>query len=200
MERQILIITGSHRSKQISYSLAKLFENNLKKEFRTKAEICELANVEIRGCCALAQCSQTEEKRCVYEDSFNVLYDKMVKSDGIIFVLPKYAPYPSKFMAMIERLVAISYWGFNAEGLLEQFDLFKKPAVVLAFAASPQISAERFYSLFDSIAAIGFDLVRDNNVPGIYLNRSLGNDEEEIRKLVKALMEKVLCRKHISRS
>jgi multimeric flavodoxin WrbA len=189
----ILIVTGSHRPRQISYRLATQFRRAFQRRAeRFPVEICELADKNIQGCCASARCSLSESKRCLNdEDDFNAVYDRICHSDAVLFLLPKYAPYPSRFLALVERLVAIAYWGFIEPGLLEQFALAGKPAAVLAFCNSPDVQRERFTSLFESIRGIGFDVAEFDGVPGYFLSRSREADGVAVSVVARALVKKL---------
>lgn len=183
---KVLIITASNRSKQISYNLAMKFYRQIKKLKKADVEILELCTKQINSCCANATCSQTSEKRCVHQDDdFNIIFKKLITSDAVFFIIPKYAPYPSKFMAFFERIVAISWWGYIQQGKIEDFVLYQKPVGVIGFANAPGIKRNRFESLFESFESIGFNLLslKDKSYGhGLFINRSEDNENELLKE------------------
>lgn len=200
---KVLVICGSHRSKQVTYGLAEQFAQKIKGKREVEVEICELANMKIEGCCGTAACTKTPEKRCVHNnDDFNKIFNKMAESDAILFIVPKYAPYPSRISAMFERLTSISWWGFGEHGKINDFILAGKPAAIATFCSTPGIPPEVFYPLIFNYSELGFKVAkfdtinvlgpnRDNlnQLPGLFFNRADNKDEEYMEKVAQALHE-----------
>lgn len=189
---KILVISGSHRSKQATYGLAEQFAQKLQGKGAIEVEICELANLNLHSCCGMSACTEQDNKRCVNKkDDFNTLFDQMVASDAILFLVPKYSPYPSKVMAVIERLMAISWWGYGQHGKMNEFILAGKPAGIVAFTTAPGIPAEVFFPLFFNFAELGFDVVTFNQFPGLFFSRSDNQDEQMMDMVAQAFAEKL---------
>lgn len=190
---KILIITGSHRIKQTSYGMAVKLSRKLRQKQDAVVDILELAELKINNCCATAKCSKTLEKRCLYEDDdFNSIFEKMIDNDAIFFIVPKYAPYPSRFMALLERIVAISWWGYAEKNEIANFVLYKKPVGVISFANSPVTQKETFNSLFDSFESIGFDLLDFNNEGhGLFINRGRDNEDQLLQRVCEVFSSKI---------
>lgn len=190
---KVLIITASNRSKQISYNIAMKLSRQIKKIKNTDVEILELCTKQINSCCANALCSQIPEKRCVYQkDDFNMIFEKLITSDAVFFIIPKYAPYPSKFMAFFERVVAISWWGYSQRGKIDDFVLYRKPVGVIGFANAPGIERNRFESLFESFQSIGFNLLSlkdKSHGHGLFINRSEDNENELLKEFATVLVD-----------
>ncbi|MCP4146675.1 MAG: flavodoxin family protein [bacterium] len=175
-----LIVTGSHRKNQVSYATAEKFSKILKEKTPADIEICQLATLKIDNCCATSECTTSGENRCVRKhDDFNMLYDKMSQSDMVFFIVPKYAPYPSRFMAMLERMTAISWWGYGQHQKMDDFIMAGKPAAMLAFTSVPGIPKEVFYPLFFTFGELGFDTIRFDGVPGGVPGISYSKGEKE---------------------
>lgn len=187
---KILVISGSHRSKQATYDYAKLFADKIKCKRDVEVEICELADMNIKGCCGTGACIKTPEMRCVHnDDDFNRLYDKIDASDAVLLIAPKYAPYPSKVMAVLERIMAIAFWGYEQYGKQDEFLFAKKPAAIVAFASTPGIPAEVFFPLFFNFAGCGFKTITFDNFPGLYINKADNKDEQMMEVVAKAFDE-----------
>ncbi|MEW6529178.1 MAG: NAD(P)H-dependent oxidoreductase [Candidatus Micrarchaeota archaeon] len=80
--------------------------------------ILYLADLEIKPCRACYSgvqkveyygCAQKPHKCIIKDDDFEKVFQKMVGTDGIIVCIPLYTPIPSKFVAIIERLMMIVY-------------------------------------------------------------------------------------------
>lgn len=190
--KKILVITGSHRPRENTYSLAERFSSKLNDQKNIQIEIAELAKMNVQGCCGTAACAQTEEKRCVHkQDDFTSLFNNMIASDAVLFIVPKYAPYPSRLLAVIERLMAISYWGYGEKGKIDEFVLYGKPAAMVAFSSTPGIPAEVFFPLFFGFAEAGFTPILFNNLPGLYFNKADGKEEEMLEMVANAFTERL---------
>ena len=188
---KILIISSSHNSKQISYSfastLAAKFEKN---SFQT--EICELAKFDINSCCATGECGNNEKRRCIKtEDDFNHLCDKINDSDALLLIIPKYTPYPSKLIALLERISALSWWAYGIKGDIKEFNLISKPIANLAFVHVPDTPRNIFNPLFDNIYQIGFDTVTFDGRNGLFINRRDDNVEDQLDLVARKMMVKL---------
>lgn len=192
---KILVINGSHRSKQTTYGLAEKFAGKIKSK-NVDVEICELANLNIQGCCATSACVKTPEKRCVHNnDDFNMLFDKIAQSDALLVLVPKYGPYPSKVVAVVERLMAISWWGYGQHKKINEFVLAGKPAAMVAYTTSPGIPIEVFFPLFFTFAELGFDMLKFKNkfrnLPGMYFNVSKGESDKMMDTVAQSFKKKL---------
>ncbi len=175
--------------KQVSYTMAVKLSRELMRQHNLEVEIVELGKHQIDNCCANAECGKTEEKMCIYTgDDFEAIFNKMVEADGVLFIVPKYAPYPSRFMSFVERLVAISWWGFVQRDNISDFVLNKKLAGLICFASSPVTESKAFDSLFSSFESIGFDLLKfADRKHGIFINRSNDNEEQILKNISRKL-------------
>lgn len=189
---KVLVISGSHRPKQVTYQFSEKFAEKIKGKRDVDIEICELANLNLKNCCGTGECIKTPEMRCVHnDDDFNKLFDKINESDAVLFIVPKYAPYPSKIMALMERIMAISYWGYEQYGKMDEFAFAKKPAAIVAFASTAGIPIEVFYPLFFNFAGLGFETITFNQIPGMYINRADNKDEQMLDDVAQAFAEKL---------
>ncbi len=59
--------------------------------------------------------------RCCRDNAFNTLYERLVRSDGLLFVSPHYAPIPARLCMLLEKMeeIAFLHWwkdsGYRAE-------------------------------------------------------------------------------------
>ena len=119
MTIKILGINGSQRKDGSSYELLKASFEGVKEEDKSiDTEMLQLADLEIKPCKACYSgvrkvkyygCAKKPHKCIIKDDDFEEVFQKMVDADGIIVCVPLYTPIPSKFTALIERLMLIVY-------------------------------------------------------------------------------------------
>ncbi|MEW6606879.1 MAG: flavodoxin family protein [bacterium] len=116
---KVLGINGSQRKEGNSFLLLKSALERTKEEDKSiEIEILQLADCKIEPCLACYSgvekvtyygCAQKPHKCIIKDDDFEEVFQKMVEADGIIVCIPLYTPIPSKFVALIERLMMIVY-------------------------------------------------------------------------------------------
>lgn len=168
---KVMILTGSHRTKMVSYEIAEKISEELQRVCNTEIEILELANYRIDNCCVSQDCAESHKCRND-KDDFNHIYEKLSGSDGFIFIVPKYGPYPSKFMAFLERLMAVSWWGYGAKNDYTGFELYRKPSGIIGFSTYPGLSVSNFMPLFETFDELGFDNTKNEGYPGLFISLS----------------------------
>jgi len=192
---KVLIITCSHRTKNVSYSISiKLVRliRHLKQD--VKVDVMELAKMNLRSCCGTSQCTEMEDVKCVYgdEDDFNYIFKQMLESDCVLFIVPKYAPYPSKLLQLYERLVAVGWWGYVNKTRIEKFPLYQKAVGLICFASSPVTTESTFTPLMESFKEIGFSLLSFyKEEHGMFINRANDNTDEMLQKVAEVVVSKL---------
>lgn len=116
---KVLGINGSQRKDGSSYHLLKWAFEGVKEQDRSiETEILQFADLEIKPCkacyCGTQEvkfygCAQKPHRCIIKDDDFEEVFQEMVEADGIIVSVPLYTPIPSKFVALIERLMQMVY-------------------------------------------------------------------------------------------
>lgn len=116
---KIVGINGSQRKNGSSYHLLKVaFEGVKEEDSLIETEILQLADFKIKPCEACYSgvkkvkyfgCAKKPHECIIKEDDFEKIFQKMINTDGIIVCVPLYTPIPSKFIALVERLMMIVY-------------------------------------------------------------------------------------------
>ena len=70
-------------------------------------EILPLVKYDLKTCILCGQCYKTS--RCLYDEDFNRLYERLASADAVFFVVPHYAPLPAKLMILLEKVNEIVY-------------------------------------------------------------------------------------------
>ena len=72
-------------------------------------EFIELADYQLTPCLVSCKdCAAKKERRCLYDESGEILL-LLQEADINFIIVPQYYPYPSKFAALMEKLLAFSY-------------------------------------------------------------------------------------------
>lgn len=95
-----------------STKVCNLIGDIIKREYSEPIEVrtVPLVNYDFKSCILCGECAKTNG--CVYDKDFNDIYDQMGKSDAIFFVVPHYAPIPSKLIMIFEKINEIMYAGW----------------------------------------------------------------------------------------
>lgn len=83
----ILAINGSHRAGKGTAALLNAVLDTASHQGAT-GELIELAHLDLRFCCGCNKCLGTN--RCTIHDDMDMLYEKMMKADGIVLGSPVY--------------------------------------------------------------------------------------------------------------
>lgn len=160
---QVLAISGSARRGGNTAILLRYVLKELETE-GIETELIELSGMKIHGCLSCRQCSKRRDGRCAQSDDMgNVLIEKMVRADGILFGSPTYvADVSPEIKALMDRACLVSKAN---DGLFRH----KVGAAVVSVYRAGAIHT------FDSLNH--FFLINEMIVPGSsYWNIGIGHD------------------------
>lgn len=127
-------IVGSPRKDGNSFYLIREALKTAKEAvLQLETEIIQLGDLNIESCRACENCAE-EPYKCVIEDDFRLVLNKMKGADGILIASPRYGPFgacPSKMQALLERLVNVNYLPTHKNSEFA-FPLKDKPCGLLA--------------------------------------------------------------------
>jgi multimeric flavodoxin WrbA len=92
-------------------------------------EVVPLLDYEMRSCIMCGGCVTTQ--RCVHDEAFNRVLEKMAAADAIFLVVPHYAPIPSKVMIMTEKMEEMCFLGWTADEKHYRAPLAEKPLGII---------------------------------------------------------------------
>jgi multimeric flavodoxin WrbA len=105
----ILVILGSQKTNGKSLEI----ENIIKANKNHNIDIIKMSEVKIEGCVACEKCGPIG--KCVLpeseNDKFEYIFTKMKLTDVILLITPIYSPYPSRLVALMERILSVSFFG-----------------------------------------------------------------------------------------
>jgi hypothetical protein len=143
---EITILLGSNRDKGKHKDLMdNLFSLDHSLRF------IELSKLDIKSCVACEECTLDGSCTLPAEDDFFSVLSMIKKSAALLIVTPIYAPIPSKLVALLERILSISFFGGKIGG--NSKPLFNKRVGVISYGANGvnssrniKIMIEQFFS------------------------------------------------------
>ena len=105
--KKVLAIMGSPR-KGRTYKVVQMFEKELKKYDETEFEYVFLKDMDLQMCRGCSLCLERGEEFCPVKDDRNVIFEKMMNADGVIFATPNYSLQVSALMKnLLDRLAYV---------------------------------------------------------------------------------------------
>jgi multimeric flavodoxin WrbA len=99
------------------------------------------------GCCF-------DDLRCIHDEAFNQVFEKMVSADALFLVSPHYAPIPSKLVILFEKLEEMVYLR-TTEDPHFRFPLYRKPVGIIGHGGQTEEALTYYKSaLLDPIATV----------------------------------------------
>jgi multimeric flavodoxin WrbA len=105
-------------------------------------EIVPLLDYELKACRMCGECYGTEV--CTRDEDFNRVFEKLAGADGIFWVVPHYAPLPSKMMVLTEKMEEMVFLGWSGNPDYH-FPLAGKPAGIIAHGGQSAPEALPYY-------------------------------------------------------
>ena len=117
------------RHNSASVHTCELIREQIVDEFPgAEVEIVPLIDYEMKPCRMCGQCQSTQ--RCVRDEAFNRVFEKLTGAEGIFVVVPHYAPLPSKMMILFEKMQEIAFLNWVVDQNYS-FPLAGKPAGII---------------------------------------------------------------------
>lgn len=116
---RILCISASNNfrpgiKETYSYRICKSVLNEAKEYIADmEGEIIELKNIELSPCRDCMGC--LNGRRCVTDDAFNRIYEKIIACDALFIVTPHYAPIPAKLCMLLEKMEEITFYRWEKD-------------------------------------------------------------------------------------
>ncbi len=175
-----------------------------------ETDLVPLINYDLRSCNMCGACFG--KGHCAHDQGFNEIFDRMAASDAIFFVVPHYAPIPSKLIILFEKLNEIIYLHqLNDKSYV--FPLLRRTAGVVGHGGAPEEYLNYYKdglvkTVADAVRSCGMKVIGvDEEWPhGIAFGITklyrpedsifpvIEHDWETIRQRVEPLVEKVMAR------
>jgi multimeric flavodoxin WrbA len=150
---KILAIMGSPRKGE-SYAATKLVEQKMKDLGNVEFKYLFLKDVQLENCLGCHNCILVGEEKCPHKDARDIIREKIVDADGVIFVTPVHSQNVSVLMKNF-----LDHFAY----LWHRPCFFHKKALVIASGGGQ--FKETLSALKQSSKAWGFDFVQKLGVP-----------------------------------
>jgi hypothetical protein len=137
-------------------------------------EVVSLVEKELIPCIGCGRCFN--EDKCVLDEEFNSIYEKLIKAEALFMVSAHYAPIPSKLAMLLEKMEQLAFLKrFNNESY--RSPLYRKPVGIIGHGGGTE-EIIRYYKgpVIDSICnalsyPIEMNIVSGNNeqIKGVLL-------------------------------
>src|SRR5215472_17838354 len=103
--KTVIAFLGSARRRGLTYSAVSRFFDHLQVAGGVHTEAIFLSDYNVGICRGCKSCFERGEERCPLKDDRDVLIEKMMASDGVIFATPNYSFHVSGLMKVfLDRL------------------------------------------------------------------------------------------------
>lgn len=131
---KIITILGSPRAKGNTAKILSMFEDNARKNH--EIERIDITRYKVGGCLGCYKCKEIkDEPGCVQKDDALTIFEKMIRSDAIVYASPLYC---WSFTSQIKPLIDRHFCLVSDAGTSNQDSLVSgKPAALLVTCAGP---------------------------------------------------------------
>lgn len=106
---KILVLNGSPKQKSDTMRVTRAFLDGVRKTGDHEIEIVDVIKQNIKPCIGCFECWKNQDGKCVIDDYQNVLLEKMMEADCIIWSFPMYCfGMPSHLKAVLDRTLPLS--------------------------------------------------------------------------------------------
>ena len=163
---KIIVLMGSPRRKD-SYNVCRQIEKETQKNNEAEFEYVYLKDYRIEDCKGCCLCFQKGESLCPCKDDIQLIKEKLINADGIIFASPVYAyQVPAPMKRVIDRLAY----------LFHRQELIGKPAlIVVTTEGSGHRQVSKYLKM--TVSGWGCNLVETINIISLmyFENREKGS-------------------------
>ena len=126
-------------------------------EHSAQVEILCLMDSELNPCRMCGNCLETG--KCVRDDAFNHIYQKLAEADAVFVVCPHYAPIPSKLMILLEKMEEICYLNWCQDQKYQTI-VHEKPIGLVAHGGQPTKAASYYKTALLDPLALSFSSIQ----------------------------------------
>lgn len=107
--KQVLVLDGSPKAKSDTMRITGAFLRGMTGDGSYEAEIVKVIDRKIAPCRGCFACWKTGDGRCAQDDDQNVILEKFLRADVVIYSFPLYCyGVPSALKASVDRLLPLS--------------------------------------------------------------------------------------------
>ncbi len=154
-------IIYNSRKESTSYKLCEIIKKVLHQS-GAECEILDLREFDLSPCIGCGKCF--ESKRCYKDQDFNIIYNKLIKSDCISFVSPHYSPIPAKLSMLLEKMGEITFLHWMKDNAYKS-QMYNKPAGIISHGGGSDWALSSYKAMVNDTIANALDTIQCKIVP-----------------------------------
>lgn len=151
----------STNTESTSYKISEEVAKSLE-DIGIMCEIIDLRDYTLSPCIGCGGCF--DSRRCSKDTGFNDIYNKIVKSDLVLFVSPHYAPIPAKLSMLLEKMEEITFlhwWKDNAY----KSEMHNLPAGIISHGGGSDWALSSYKAMVNDTIANALDTIQCRIIP-----------------------------------
>lgn len=152
-----------HQDEGTSYKICEMINDALKdiNEY-ANLSIVELKNYNLSPCIGCGKCY--DSKRCLIDDDFNNIYNKLTNSDIVFVVSAHYAPIPAKLCMLLEKMEQITFLHWFKDQNYKS-EMFGKVAGVISHGGGGNWALNSYKLMVNDTISNALDTIQIKVVP-----------------------------------
>ncbi len=144
-----------------SYKICKSIISSLKNK-KYDNEIVDLRKHKILPCVGCGKCYVNH--RCICDDEFNYIYEKIMHCDFFFIVSPHYAPIPAKLCMLLEKMEQITFlhWVKDNNYKSEVYDI---PTGIISHGGGSDWALQSYKKMVNDTIANALDTIQLKLIP-----------------------------------
>lgn len=125
-------------------------------------EIVDLRTHKIQPCIGCGKCFETH--RCVFDEEFNGIYEKIISSNMLFIVSPHYAPIPAKLCMLLEKMEQITFlhWAKDSNYKAEVYGI---PTGIISHGGGSDWALSSYKAMVNDTIANALDTIQLKLIP-----------------------------------
>lgn len=160
-----LCISASNIINSSSQSISYQFSGIVKNELEAKGISCEIIDLReynLSPCVGCGKCY--DSKRCCIDKDFNLIYNKIIKSNCVFFVSPHYAPIPAKLCMLLEKMEEITFLHWWKDNTYKP-EVYQIPVGVISHGGGAGWALPSYKAMVNDTIANALDTIQCKVVP-----------------------------------
>jgi multimeric flavodoxin WrbA len=163
---KLLCISASNivqKENGTSYKICQLVIDEMNNKMENiKQNIIELKKHMLEPCIGCGKCFYNN--RCILNDDFNIIYEKIIDNDIVVFVSPHYAPIPAKLAILLEKMEQISFLKWIKDNSYKS-EVYGKCVGIISHGGGELWALNSYKKMVNDTIANALDTIQMNVVP-----------------------------------
>ena len=136
--------------------------SDLLQEHRISCDIVDLRSYALQPCIGCGGCYHS--RRCIHDEAFNRIYEKIIDADCLCIISPHYAPIPAKLCMMLEKMEEITFlhWWKDSDYRSEVYHL---PTAVISHGGGAGWALSSYRAMVNDTIFNALDTIQCKVIP-----------------------------------